>query len=942
MKKLRKSLATVLAFVLLVSGIQVSGLTASAETTWTETPITSIKYDVTVANTNGESELVWEALDDNGSWAASSATVALNGDGEYSFELSASSAAGMRNLGYVKTIAGSAITVTINKITVNGFELTYDTAPVLYAGTDYSNGLVNIWSGLESGVAICGSDSAYLAFDSAAGLIKFYAKPEAPAEPEWVETAITSLSYGVTVAGADVTSFTWTVQDGSWNQPSTTVELNGDGDYTIDFPAFSTGGIINLGHLTRIESSNMTVTVKTIVINGQELVYEAPPVLYINSEWGNALGNIWSGLGVGAKICGNDEAYLAYDGNQIKFYTLQMPTNNGPVMESAASMDYMKAMGDGWNLGNSFDGVNTALNEADLGELAWGNPEVVKELIQAVADKGYDSIRIPITFYRRMNEETYALDEAWLARVKEVVQWSLDEGFHVMINVHHDSWIWLSAWDGNTESKEFVKFTKLWEQFAAYFKDMPLEVCFETINEPTFEATGAISAQKKLDMVNQAAYDAIRNSGGNNGTRMIVIPTFTTNHGDQHCDATISFMEALNDENVLATVHYYSEWVHSAGIGKTGFDEVLWQNNGEDYTPRDSVDLFFETLQKKFLDNGIGVVVGEWGLLGYDSASQVNQAGEELKYYEYMNYYANRKDVCLMFWDNGSGISRISGDYEWKKPLVGEMLETSMSERSAYVTDLDRVFFKEEVAEDVTFKLTLNGLTFTGIEGLTEGTDYTYNADTATVTLSKAFVNAKYAAMGAKYGTFAELVFKFSGGADWHEYLIKFAEPVMKVTSGTTTDIKIPVDFNGSEVRRATAYMESGKVGPNSSWWDYLQYGSAFLPDYENGTIAILDGFWNDPTAVDGDITFHFEMYDGSVLKYTLKKAGTNVTGYPGTEAPAPAPAPAPTVAPTVTPAPVAVSPKTDDAGNMLLWFALMAVAAGSAVVLTKKREENL
>ncbi len=555
------------------------------------------------------------------------------------------------------------------------------------------------------------------------------------------------------------------------------------------------------------------------------------------------------------------------------------------VPVTSASLDYMKAMGDGWNLGNSFDGVNTGLDEEDLGETAWGNPEVVKELIQAVADKGYDSIRIPVTFYRRYDEETYVIDEAWLARVKEVVQWSLDEGLHVMINVHHDSWLWLSAWDGNTESKEYVKFTKIWEQFAAYFKDMPLEVCFETINEPTFEATGNITAQDKLDMVNQAAYDAIRNSGGNNATRMIVIPTMTTNHGEQYCNATIKFINALNDENVMATVHYYSEWVHSAGIGKTGFDEVLWQNNGEDYTPRDSVDLFYETLQEKFLDNGIGVVVGEWGLLGYDSASQVNQAGEELKYYEYMNYYANEKDVCLMFWDNGSGINRTSGNYEWKKPLVGEMLETSMSERSAYVTDLDRVFFNAEATEDVTFKLTLNGLTFSGIEGLTEGTDYTYNGDTATVTLSKAYVNAKYAEVGDKYGTFADLVFKFSGGADWHEYLIKYATAVATETSGTTADIKIPVDFKGSEVRRATAYMASGKVGPNSSWWDYLQYGGAFLPDYETGTIAILSGFWNDSTVVDGEITFHFEMYDGSVMKYTLVKDGTNVTGYPALDA---------------------------------------------------------
>ena len=895
MRKLRKVLSVVMAFILLVTGIQVSGLTVDAETEWTETAITSLKYEVTVENSVSGGDALesfdWTTVD--GNWSEKKTTVALNGDGDYTIEVANVSASGLINLGYITQIADSAMTVTINKVVVNGYELVYEAAPVLKANSSWENGLVNIWSGLESGAQICGSDNAYLAFDGDASLIKLYVGAGTENETEWTETTITSLKYEVavenSVSGGDaLESFDWTTVDGNWSEKKTTVALNGDGDYTIEVANVSASGLINLGYITQIADSAMTVTINKVVVNGYELVYEAAPVLKANSSWENGLVNIWSGLESGAQICGSDNAYLAFDGDAslIKFYTKQTSgSDDDIVIEDSASLDYVKAMGDGWNLGNSFDGVNTSLDEEDLGEEAWGNPVVVKELIQAAADKGYDSIRIPITFYRRFDEETYVIDEDWLARVKEVVQWAVDEDLYVMINVHHDSWLWLEYWDGNTESEEYVKFTKIWEQFADYFKDMSDKVCFETINEPVFEATGDITAQDKLDMVNQAAYDAIRNSGGNNATRMIVIPTYTTNHGDEHCEATVAFIEAQDDENLIATVHYYSEWVHSAGIGKTGFDEVLWQNNGEDYTPRDSVDLFYETLQKQFLNKGIGVIVGEWGLLGYDSASQVNQAGEELKYYEYMNHYANQTEVCLMFWDNGSGIDRTSGDYNWKKPLVGEMLETSMSERSAYVTDLDRVFLTEETEEDLSFPLTLNGLEFVGIGGLTEGTDYTYDEASATVTLSKDYVNTELAAIGDEYGTFAELVFQFSGGADWHEYLIRYAEPVTSETTGTTSDIKIPVDFKGSEVRRATAYMASGKVGPNSSWWDYLQYGSAFLPDYETGTIAILSGFWGDPTVVDGAITFHFEMYDGSFMKYTLEKDGENVIGYPALDA---------------------------------------------------------
>ena len=908
MRKLKKVLSVVMAFILLITGIQVSGLTVDAETKWTETAITSVKFEVTVANAVSGGDALesfdWEVWDAN--WNKPSTTVALDGAGDYTIDVAFDSVAGLKNLGFINP-KGSEMTVTVNKVIVNGYELTYETTPVL-KDFEGSNGLANIWN-VSVGTVICGNDNAYLALDKTDGAIQLYVSSDTSddnsgtggdnvtddnngtgdndetddTEAEWVETAITSLKYEVSVAGADVDSFTWTVQDGGWNKPSITVALNGDGNYTIEVGLNSAAGMKNLGYIEPIDSA-MTVTIDKVIVNGYELTYETVPVLK-TVDGSNALSNIWN-ASVGTVICGSDNAYLALDKTDgaIQLYIKQTSGSGSDiVITDSTSLDYVKAMGDGWNLGNSFDGVNTGEGEADLGETAWGNPVVTKEVIQAAAKAGYDSIRIPITFYKRFDEETYELSEAWLARCKEVIQWALDENLYVMINVHHDSWIWLEYWDGNKESEEYKKFTAIWEQCAEYFKDLPEQVCFETINEPVFEATGDITAQDKLDMVNQAAYDAIRNSGGNNATRMIVIPTYTTNHGVEHCKATVDWIDAQDDNNLIATVHYYSEWVHSAGIGKTGFDEVLWQNDGVDYTPRDSVDLFYETLQKQFLDKGIGVIVGEWGLLGYDSAFQVNQAGEELKYYEYMNYYANKNDVCLMFWDNGSGISRT--DYTWKKPLVGKMLMTSMSERSAYVTGLDRVFLTAETDADLSFPLTLNGQTFVGIEGLTEGTDYTYDKSTATVTLSKSYVNAKFATLGDNYGTFADLVFQFSGGADWHEYLIKYTTPVMSETTGTTSDIAIPVEFKGSEVRRATAYMASGRVGPNSSWWNYLQCGGAYLPDYEDGTIAILDDFWKDSTVTDGEIVIHFEMYDGTVVKYTLVKSGTEVTGYPTVDA---------------------------------------------------------
>lgn len=547
----------------------------------------------------------------------------------------------------------------------------------------------------------------------------------------------------------------------------------------------------------------------------------------------------------------------------------------------SASEKYVAAMGAGWNLGNSFDGVDTDLSVEDKGETAWGNPVVTRELIHAVREKGYQSIRIPLTLHHRFTAKggTYTIDEKWLARYKEVVDWAVEEGLYVMVNIHHDSWIWLKEWDGNTASEEYVKFTQLWRQLAAYLADEPEQVCFETINEPQFTEYENVTDQQRLDRLNQAAYDMIRESGGNNAKRMIVMPTMNTNHADEKVQGLLTFMKGLHDPNLIATVHYYSEWVYSANLGITEFDEALGDDGN---TPRKAADQLFEVLTDTFIKNDIGVVIGEYGLLGYDAGENCLQQGEELKYYEYMGAKAANLDgVCLMFWDNGSGINRNDAAYAWKKPLVGTMLETSVKQRSSYATGLDTLYFKGKATQDVQIPLTLNGNTFTGIEGAVQGTDYTYHEKGAVVTLKKDFINQAYDTLAKdETGTFADLTFTFSAGAPWHQYLVKHGDATVGSAEGTTTaGIQIPVSWQGGRVRRVSAYTAGGKAGPQSGWWNYLQYQEVFSPDYEQGLFEITKNFFADDTVKgkDGRIRFAVELFDGSTIDIWLRVSGEKV-----------------------------------------------------------------
>lgn len=554
-----------------------------------------------------------------------------------------------------------------------------------------------------------------------------------------------------------------------------------------------------------------------------------------------------------------------------------------------ASVRYVEKMGSGWNLGNTFDGFVDVDDESqpDRGEESWGNPKVTKKLIREMKKKGYKSIRMPLTLFRRYEEKDgkAVIDKEFLSRYHEVVDWAVDEDMYVMINIHHDSWKWMKTWDGKEDSKEFIRFTQLWEQLADEFKDDPDKVCFETLNEPQFDEGTDEEKQTKLDKVNQAAYEIIRKSGGRNATRIIVLPTINTGCEQEKLDALYNYVKGLNDKNVIATVHYYSEWVYSSNLGTTGFDDELWKDdNGKSYTPRMAADDMFARIEKTFTDNGIGVIIGEWGLLGYDKGDNVLQTGEELKYYEYMNYKANKNaGISLMFWDNGSGVNRNSKTCAWKKPLVGKMLEASVKGRSSYATGLDTIYISKKPAKNINIKLTLNGNKFKGIKGLKKNKDYTYNSKTRTITLKKAYVEKLYKKMGKKYGQMADLQIKFSSGADWHEYLVKNATPtVTKKAEGTTSDgIVIPVNFKGSALRRLTAYEGENKVGPHSGWRDWLEKGWVFNVDETKGTLTLTNEFFADSSVADGRIELKAECYDGKIFSIYLNKTGENVVENP-------------------------------------------------------------
>ena len=185
----------------------------------------------------------------------------------------------------------------------------------------------------------------------------------------------------------------------------------------------------------------------------------------------------------------------------------EQPPKEEDAFESAGQA--VLNMGAGWNLGNTLDSNSGDLDNMWIEaytsrtpkdyETAWGQPEATRALIHMFKEAGFGAIRVPVTWYPHMGTITLhnqnqwdpstwsgtEVDPAWMARVKEVVDYVIDEEMYCILNVHHDTGAGSTAWliasvDGFDAAK--TRYQALWEQIANQFKDYGPKLLFESTN----------------------------------------------------------------------------------------------------------------------------------------------------------------------------------------------------------------------------------------------------------------------------------------------------------------------------------------------------------------------------------------------------------------------------------------------------------------------------
>ena len=539
-------------------------------------------------------------------------------------------------------------------------------------------------------------------------------------------------------------------------------------------------------------------------------------------------------------------------------------STDSPVLPapSNSTMTAVAAMQPSWNLGNTLDAIPD--------ETSWGNPAVTKAVFDKIRSQGFHSVRIPVTWQAHMQATApYTVDATYMARVKQVVDWALSDGLYVEINVHHDSWEWISNMTTEHDAV-LAQFNALWTQIAAEFKDEPRKLLFESDNEPQFNNATSAQDTQFLDELNTSFFHIVRQSGGKNATRLLVLPTLGCTPSQPLMDDLSAEMASLNDPNLVATVHYYSFWPFSVNIA--GFTTFNAQ------TQQDLLDTFGR-IYNTFIAKGIPVYLGEDGLLSYPDYTNPNnevEPGEALKYFELLGYEARINHVTMALWDPGTFLNR--NTLQWRDSTLFDQIKSGWTTRSGTAAS-DLLFVpKSSPIIAQTLNLNLNGTEFRSLwangQELRKGRDYAYS--NGQITLTAAAITKLVGARA--YGVNSTLEVRFSKGVPWHINVITNDTPTVSAATGTTDAFALPTQFNGDELATMEAKYADGSNAGTATWTSYQQFTSTFAPDYPNGAIKLTPAFLNALT--DGaPVTLTFHFWSGALVTYHVTKTGTTVTG---------------------------------------------------------------
>ena len=334
------------------------------------------------------------------------------------------------------------------------------------------------------------------------------------------------------------------------------------------------------------------------------------------------------------------------------------PDNTG--MESTA-VELAAKIKLGWNIGNTLEAIG--------GETNWGNPKITESYVQFVKQSGFNAIRLPCSWNQYMaNSQTAQLKAEWLNRVKEVVQYCVNNDLYVLLNIH-----WDGGWLENncTTDKQVENNAKqkaFWQQIATHLRDFDEHLLFAGANEPNVDNATQMTV---LNSYHQTFVDAVRSTGGRNSYRILVVQGPSTDIEKTNQLMTSLPVDQVSDR-LMVEIHYYTPW-NFCGLGEdaswgrmfyywgTGYHSTTDPTRNATWGEEDTVDAMMALMKTQFVDHGIPVVLGEYGPMRRSNLTGddlTNHLASRAYYIKYVTRQAIANGILPFYWDTGGILNR--------------------------------------------------------------------------------------------------------------------------------------------------------------------------------------------------------------------------------------------------------------------------------------------
>ena len=344
------------------------------------------------------------------------------------------------------------------------------------------------------------------------------------------------------------------------------------------------------------------------------------------------------------------------------FSMLLLTSVQAGAQDFETATDAVKNMGLGWNLGNTLEAnsqtVTDVTNASYWGqqglesETCWGQYETKAELLKMMKDAGFGAIRVPVTWYNHMDKDGNVNAE-WMARVKEVVDYVINQGMYCILNVHHDTGAdgdgfksWIKA-DATNYTTNKARYEKLWTQIAEAFKSYDQKLLFEGYNEmldanSNWNFAKTSTAYDAINSYANSFVTTVRATGGNNAQRNLIVTTYCAANGygswDSHLKDPLTKLNnpETTSNHIVFEVHAYPNI-----------------QNGTIASVKSDVDGMITLLKDELVSKGGPVIIGEWGTSNVDKTGETDYDLRRDKLFEFATYFVQKckeNNIGTFYW----------------------------------------------------------------------------------------------------------------------------------------------------------------------------------------------------------------------------------------------------------------------------------------------------